>query len=677
MITNIAKIGYADAVDSLAYNRSPKKYKDHEDYIRGERLLAYEADNINIGIGMSPEEAAQYGVEQVEMWNDKYREGKKPPTNPMMRGIFSFSEEDTKKFTHEIDGERHVDTKAVINIARQAVERVMGNDRPATYFLHGDSRVLHVHATIGTVDSNGKIFSIRNDYPLWEKANRELENEHGLTQVQSSQHKPYRSPTDAEKQMEKRGDVSPKRDLQSSLKACLEGANGSFDKFLNNCEEMNIRLKPNIAETGKMNGFAFGHAEDTYYLKGKNKEPIECKSNTYIKASAFGNAFKWDNLRKELDYEPTQHSTRLAELKERAISFEESTKGRGSETDNTNDGSSGTTNNESSIIGSFLKGITSGSTSRPDRDTNTVGRPLGHNKSNDRYSDESVQPSNSNDSIEYRSEIDGVRETSSTGTSSKTDKAISRTVSLVADRERTRFNSKTIPNAQVHTMATIAANTDINSSNRDMVQLAEDTSMVEPTRTTDQPYFDDAGSTSSTSKSKSKSKSYNKADEEAITTTPPDKLPSKEDEDDDEEEKRKKKERKDKILSHLISVGVYMDDIHTGALIIAHCKMNRDESNTSANEILDRDLLTIEDRDDWWVHLKTIDKNCPVRWRDARGDFMYKPDLELLPFMDDLVEAEELHKELGKDIEKRERGETEAERLLRNGNGNDAADDRP
>ncbi|RJL50680.1 relaxase, partial [Pectobacterium versatile] len=105
-----------------------------------------------------------------------------------------------------------------------------------------------------------------------------------------------------EAMMEKyKGEPSPKAVIQEALEELLAGK-PSTTEFVTQLVARNITVVPNIASTGKMNGFSFEYAGIAF------------------KASQLGKGYSWSALQNRLDYQPERDNAFLFALKMPSVS---------------------------------------------------------------------------------------------------------------------------------------------------------------------------------------------------------------------------------------------------------------------------------------------------------------------------------------------------------------------
>ncbi|MCA6955118.1 relaxase/mobilization nuclease domain-containing protein [Pectobacterium polaris] len=193
------------------------------------------------------------------------------------------------------------------------------------YVLHDDVDGQHIHIIASRIDLNaGKLYLGKNENLISTRIIQQLERDYSLTRtkgqelvVSPSPASPYppslsrKSPTKKpmgaipkpkklsrnEAMMEKyKGEPSPKSVIQEALEALLAGK-PSTTEFVTQLVARNITVVPNIASTGKMNGFSFEYGGIAF------------------KASQLGKGYSWSVLQHRLDYQPERDNAFLFGLK--------------------------------------------------------------------------------------------------------------------------------------------------------------------------------------------------------------------------------------------------------------------------------------------------------------------------------------------------------------------------
>ena len=177
------------------------------------------------------------------------------------------------------------------------------------YVIHDDEAGQHIHIIATRVDLvGGKLYLGKNENLISTRVIQELESAHDLTRTQGPS--PLQCPTPssrrkrlsrAEEQKEKReGQPSPKAFLQNTIDTILPTHN-DIQSFVEALCEHGITPVPNIASSGRMNGFSFKY------------------SGIAFKASQLGKAYSWATLQEKLRYEPQRDNPLLFDLKASAI----------------------------------------------------------------------------------------------------------------------------------------------------------------------------------------------------------------------------------------------------------------------------------------------------------------------------------------------------------------------
>lgn len=177
------------------------------------------------------------------------------------------------------------------------------------YVLHDDEDGQHIHIIASRIDLNaGKLYLGKNENLVSTRIIQQLERDYSLTRtkgpelvVSPSLASPYpkskRKKSRNEETLEKRtGETCPKTIIQESLEALLS-RKLSTTEFVTQLVARNIMAVPNIASTGKMNGFSFEY------------------QGIAFKASQLGKGYSWSALQHRLDYQPKRDNDFLFSLK--------------------------------------------------------------------------------------------------------------------------------------------------------------------------------------------------------------------------------------------------------------------------------------------------------------------------------------------------------------------------
>ncbi|MBI0469326.1 relaxase [Pectobacterium parmentieri] len=189
------------------------------------------------------------------------------------------------------------------------------------YVLHDDEDGQHIHIIASRVSlCAGKLYLGKNENLISTRIIQQLERDYSLTRTKGPEASPVspsptslprKSPTQKpmgailkpkklsrnEAMMEKyKGEPSPKSVIQEALETLLAGK-PSTTEFVTQLVARNIRVVPNIASTGKMNGFSFEY------------------QGIAFKASQLGKGYSWSPLQSKLDYIPERDNDFLFSLK--------------------------------------------------------------------------------------------------------------------------------------------------------------------------------------------------------------------------------------------------------------------------------------------------------------------------------------------------------------------------
>ncbi|KAA3666271.1 relaxase [Pectobacterium versatile] len=198
------------------------------------------------------------------------------------------------------------------------------------YVLHDDEAGQHIHIIASRIDlTNGSLYLGKNENLISTRIIQQLERDYSLTRTKGpelvaspSPASPFppslsrKSPTQKsmvaipkpkklsrnEAMMEKyKGEPSPKSVIQEALEVLLVDK-PSTTEFVTQLVARNITVVPNIASTGKMNGFSFEY------------------QGIAFKASQLGKCYSWSALQNRLDYQPERDNAFLFELKMPSVS---------------------------------------------------------------------------------------------------------------------------------------------------------------------------------------------------------------------------------------------------------------------------------------------------------------------------------------------------------------------
>lgn len=177
------------------------------------------------------------------------------------------------------------------------------------YVIHDDEAGQHIHVIASRVDLvGGKLYLGRNENLISTRVIHELELAHDLTRTKGPS--PLQCPPPSsrrkrlsrgEEQKEKReGQPCPKTFLQNTIDVIL-ATDSDIPRFVEALCEHGITPVPNIATSGRMNGFSFEY------------------SGIAFKASQLGKTYSWATLQAKLRYEPERDNPLLFDLKSSVI----------------------------------------------------------------------------------------------------------------------------------------------------------------------------------------------------------------------------------------------------------------------------------------------------------------------------------------------------------------------
>ncbi|MWQ95758.1 relaxase/mobilization nuclease domain-containing protein [Escherichia coli] len=173
------------------------------------------------------------------------------------------------------------------------------------YVLHDDAAGQHIHIIASRIDlSSGKLYLGKNENLISTRIIQDLEQDYQLTRTKGPKAspaapspKPKLKKSRNEMMIEKRtGELCPKGIIQNALNELLD-TRQSITDFVQQLVAQNIRPIPNIASTGRMNGFSYEY------------------NGIAFKASQLGKGYSWSALQSRIDYQQERDNAFLFKLK--------------------------------------------------------------------------------------------------------------------------------------------------------------------------------------------------------------------------------------------------------------------------------------------------------------------------------------------------------------------------
>ncbi|MCK6047389.1 MULTISPECIES: relaxase/mobilization nuclease domain-containing protein [Klebsiella] len=173
------------------------------------------------------------------------------------------------------------------------------------YILHDDEDGQHIHIIASRVSLDaGKLYLGKNENLASTRIIQQLERDYNLTRTKGPKAspaapspKPKLKKSRNELMIEKRtGELCPKAIIQNALNELLD-TRQSITDFVQQLVAQNIRPIPNIASTGRMNGFSFEY------------------NGIAFKASQLGKGYSWSALQSRIDYQQERDNAFLSKLK--------------------------------------------------------------------------------------------------------------------------------------------------------------------------------------------------------------------------------------------------------------------------------------------------------------------------------------------------------------------------
>ncbi|WP_439670872.1 hypothetical protein AEMCBJ_14555 [Cupriavidus necator] len=170
---------------------------------------------------------------------------------------------------------------------------------------HSDTEYDHVHLIVSRIGLDATLWHGRNDVMAAIQSTQTLELEFGLRLtpgLNSEPEHPKKTKGEAAKRKHT-GQASAKERMQTALNKAMQA--GGFEAFVGACQADGLELLPNLASTGRMNGFSFR-------LNGE-----------MMKASDLGSKYRWAKLSAKIGFDPARHMPLIQELAALAKAREE------------------------------------------------------------------------------------------------------------------------------------------------------------------------------------------------------------------------------------------------------------------------------------------------------------------------------------------------------------------
>ena len=189
-------------------------------------------------------------------------------------------------------GDRRLTDTEFADIAQTVAERMGFENHPWVAVRHDDD---HIHIAVSRVDFQGLTWKNSNDRWKVVEVMREVERQHGLTEVASPERARGRQASSGEQRQAVRTGKVPQRDgLREIVTAARDIAAGQGVEAFEAAIEANpitrVQVRRNVAKTGRMNGYSFN-------LPGYTDaagEPI------WLPASKLDRGLSWSQLEKTL-----------------------------------------------------------------------------------------------------------------------------------------------------------------------------------------------------------------------------------------------------------------------------------------------------------------------------------------------------------------------------------------
>ena len=183
-------------------------------------------------------------------------------------------------------------------VAADFLHKMDVKDNQFCIVQHKDKAHQHIHIVLNRVTTDGGVWYADRDVYRAIEATRQLEAEKDYlrdTADRDNTDKKFR-PTKKEEGRKAKGQDIPRQQVHDAIRRVIDTAPRKLTtkEFIEALRKEGIEARPNIASTGRVNGFSFCLGEHKY---------------TGSKVNA-----KWAQLQKEIDYQPSRDNAYLLEL---------------------------------------------------------------------------------------------------------------------------------------------------------------------------------------------------------------------------------------------------------------------------------------------------------------------------------------------------------------------------
>jgi hypothetical protein len=192
--------------------------------------------------------------------------------------------------------EEDLDNETMARVAEEFMKLMnFSEEYPFVVVRHFDKAHAHIHIVVSRISLGGEVWRSGQDVFKAIKATQVLEERFGLIRTPGFNEKTEKKkPKFSEKKMEERTGESPTKVLLQELIDDVVGTEPTIVEFCEYLELNGVKVRANLASTGKFNGFSF-------LLNG-----------IAFKGSSLGNAYSWGQLNKRgVSYEMARDFERL------------------------------------------------------------------------------------------------------------------------------------------------------------------------------------------------------------------------------------------------------------------------------------------------------------------------------------------------------------------------------